>query len=669
MITIYINNIKLKINKNLTILQACNRLKIELPKFCFQENLQIAGNCRMCLVEVENIPKPVAACAMPINNNMKIFTNTALVQKARENILEFLLINHPLDCPICDQSSECDLQDQLFVFGSDRTRFFFNKRKVEDKYAGFFIKMVMNRCIHCSRCVRFIRKFSNKDNLGINGRGNKAEINFYNNNIFNSDFSGNLIDLCPVGALTSKTYAFKTRVWEIEKKEGIDILDSICSNIRVDIYNNEILRILPKNNIKINKEWISNRTRFFFDSLKYQRILFPLIKKENIFKKISWYKALNILNNKIILEDSSNIKSIIGDLIDLESLFLFKKLLNKNAIYNIFFEKTLNKEIKINSDITNNFLFNNSFYDLKKKDICLIINIDINKEIPIFDLSLIENLKKNNFEIAFIGHRNIFNYPVTFLGLTSDILKNILIGKHFFCKKLIKAKNPLILFGENSIYNKNILYFIDFLKKVLNKDNINFLNSTNIFTNFLEINFFNHVLKDNKTKISYLFNTNLKKNILKKKQEFIIYQGHHFTNDAQNSNLILPGLTFLEKKGTYLNFKGDIQRNNKLINNKIEQKNDFIIFKYIYKLILNKNIIKKNKNTYIVMKKLLPYLTKKQITILKNNNYILYKKNNKINLYFLNSLIKNYYYRNILEEYSKNLINYKKTLKKNNFYK
>ena len=235
MIEISINNIKLKVNKNLTVLQACNIVKIEIPKFCFQENLQIAGNCRMCLVEIENSPKPVASCAMPITPNMKIFTNTPLVQKARESVLEFLLINHPLDCPICDQASECDLQDQTMLFGSDRSRFFFKKRGVEDKYCGPFIKTIMTRCIHCTRCVRFAKEICGIDDLGTTGRGNKTEINFYYPKIFNSEFSGNLVDLCPVGALTSKPYSFKARSWELKRREGIDILDSIVSNIQVNI--------------------------------------------------------------------------------------------------------------------------------------------------------------------------------------------------------------------------------------------------------------------------------------------------------------------------------------------------------------------------------------------------------------------------------------------------
>ncbi len=671
MITVYINGIKLKINKNLTVLQACNNLKIEIPKFCFQENLQIAGNCRMCLVEIENSPKPVASCAMPVMNNMKIFTDTPLVQKARESVLEFLLINHPLDCPICDQASECDLQDQTLIFGSDRSRFFFKKRVVEDKYCGPFIKTIMTRCIHCTRCVRFANEVCGIDDLGTTGRGNKTEINFYYQNIFNSEFSGNLIDLCPVGALTSKPFTFKARSWELKKKEGIDILDGIGSNIKIDIFNNEVIRILPKTNFNINKEWISNKTRFFFDSLKYQRLKYPLLKnKNNQFQKISWSKALNILNNKLNTTDSSKISALIGDLIDLESLFLLKKNLNKLGISNISFENFLNNNLKINSDITNNFLFNNNLKSIEKSDLCLIVNSDIRKEGSILNIHLINRLKKGNFEVAYIGHNNDFTFPIKNLGLTNDVLLQILLGKHDFCKKLKKAKNPVIIFGENILNQKNGFLLQNKFKnlKVFNNKNINFFNSKTGFINFLEINFNNSKLKtNNNSKIYYLFNTNLKEKLKKEEEVFYIYQGHHFTEDAQNSNLILPGLTFLEKKGTYINVEGFIQKNDQILNLDTEQRKDAIIFKYLYKFLLNKNQLKKEKNSFLIFKELLPYLVKKKLKII--NSIEEKRKFTKINMNFLNSLSKNYYYSNILEQYSKILINSKKIIKNNNNFK
>nr|YP_010394677.1 NADH dehydrogenase subunit 11 [Phytophthora quercina]DAZ89114.1 TPA_asm: NADH dehydrogenase subunit 11 [Phytophthora quercina] len=662
MIDIYINNIKLKVNKNLTVLQACNNFKIEIPKFCFQENLQIAGNCRMCLVEIENSPKPVASCAMPLIPNMKIFTNTPLVQKARESVLEFLLINHPLDCPICDQASECDLQDQTMIFGSDRSRFFFKKRGVEDKYCGPFIKTIMTRCIHCTRCVRFANEICGIDNLGTTGRGNKTEINFYYQKIFNSEFSGNLVDLCPVGALTSKPYTFKARSWELKKKEGVDILDGIGSNIKIDIFNNEIVRILPKTNFNINKEWISNKTRYFFDSLKYQRLKYPLLKDDkNNFHKISWFKALNLINQKLITTDSSNIKSIIGDLTDLESLFLLKKNLNKLGISNVIYERFMNnKNIKINSDLTSNFLFNNTLKSIEESDLCLIIGSDIRKEGSILNIHLINRLKKGNFKVAYIGNKINFTYTIKHLGLTFSTLINIILGKHLFCKDLKKSKKPLIIIGENIINQKNGLYLLSKLKNLsfLN-NNINFFNSQTSLINFFEINFTKSQNLLNNSKLYYLFNTNLQNKLKISKNNFIIYQGHHFTKDAQNSNLILPGLTFLEKNGIYINLEGFIQKNEQILNLYTEQRKDSIIYRNIYKFLIKKNQSKLN--SFLKLQDILPYLLKKKIKII--NNFSFNKKYLKININFLNSLIKNKYYTNILEQYSKILINSNKIIK------
>ena len=662
MIEIYINNIKLKVNKNLTVLQACNNFKIEIPKFCFQENLQIAGNCRMCLVEIENSPKPVASCAMPLMSNMKIFTNTPLVQKARESVLEFLLINHPLDCPICDQASECDLQDQTMIFGSDRSRFFFKKRGVEDKYCGPFIKTIMTRCIHCTRCVRFSNEICGIDDLGTTGRGNKTEINFYYPKIFNSEFSGNLVDLCPVGALTSKPYSFKARSWELKKKEGIDILDSIGSNITIDIFNNEIVRILPKTNFNINKEWISNKTRYFFDSLKYQRLKYPLLKdNNNNFYKISWVEALNIINTKLIQTDSSKIKSVIGNLTDLESIFLLKKILNKLGILNIHYENCINnKKKKINSDLTSNFLFNNTLKSIEESDLCLIINSDIRKEGSILNIHLINRLKKGNFKIAYIGNKNNFTYPIKHLGLTFNTVLNIFLGKHSFCKDLKKAKKPLIFIGQNVLNQKNGFYLLSKLKNLsIFKNNINFFNSETSLINFFEITFLKKNNFFNDSKLYYLFNTNLQKKLKISKNSFVIYQGHHFTKDAQNSNLILPGLTFLEKNGMYINLEGSIQKNEQILNLKTEQRKDSIIYRNIYKFLLKKNQSKLN--NFFKIKDILPYLLKKKIKIINNFNFN--NKYLKININFLDSLIKNTYYTNILEQYSKILINSNKIIK------
>jgi NADH-quinone oxidoreductase chain G len=285
LLTLKINDFIYKFTKQWTVLQACILNNYDIPRFCYHEKLSIAGNCRMCLIEEVKQFKPLAACSIIITNNMNLYTHTIKTKKSREAVLEFLLINHPLDCPICDQGGECDLQDQTLLFGSDRGRFYEYKRAVENKECGPLIKTIMNRCIHCTRCVRFINELAGNNQLGITGRGYKMEIGFYIDNFLDSEVSGNIIDLCPVGALTSKPYAFKGRPWELKSFDFIDFFDSFHSNIKIEIRNEKIMRILPKINDFINEEWITDKIRFCYDGLRIQRLYYPILKKNNIFLK------------------------------------------------------------------------------------------------------------------------------------------------------------------------------------------------------------------------------------------------------------------------------------------------------------------------------------------------------------------------------------------------
>ena len=671
MIPIIINGVKLNVKKNITVLQACNSLNIQIPKFCFQENLKIAGNCRMCLVEIKNSPKPVASCAMPVMPNMVIFTNTPLVQKARESVLEFILINHPLDCPICDQASECDLQDQTLIFGSDKSRFFYKKkRSVEDKNIGPFIKTIMTRCIHCTRCVRFADEICRNDYFGTTGRGNFTEINFYDKNIFYSEFSGNLIDLCPVGALTSKPYAFKARAWELTKKEGVDILDAMGSNINVDVLKNNIVRILPKTNVNINKEWINNKTRFFFDSLKYQRITKPLLRTTEGFKEISWQEVFENLNKEIFSRDSSKIQSVIGNLTDLESQFIFKKNLNQLGINNISYLYPNKKENLFNSDLSSNFLFNNSLKNIENSDLCLLLNTDIRNEGSILNIHLINRIQKGNFDIASIGPKYNYTYPVENLGLNLNTLFNIIQGKHSFCKKLKKAKNPMIIIGTNFFYqNKESSFIIEKFKNLsfLKNTNFNILQTQSSYLNFLEIFNKKYNFENITSNLYYLFNTDINKNLKKNfinKNDYVIYQGHHFNLDAQKANIILPGLTFLEKEGIYINTEGFIQKNNSILKIKTLQKADSNIFKYLYIFIKKQNQLNNKKNLYLDFNNIYSYLFKNKLNIINiyKNYTIKIKQIKKYNMY---NIKKNLYIENILEIHSKILMQSKIILKKN----
>ena len=323
---IKINGNDIEFQKGMTVLQACELADVEIPRFCYHEKLSIAGNCRMCLVELEKSPKPIASCAMPAAEGMNIKTNTAFIEKARKGVMEFLLANHPLDCPVCDQGGECDLQDQSMYYGVDKSRFVENKRQVKEKYMGPLIKTQMTRCIHCTRCVRFATEIAGVPEIGAIGRGENMEITTYLEKAMESELSANVIDLCPVGALTSKPYAFEARPWELKKTESIDVMDAVGSNIRVDSYNWEVKRILPRLNNEINEEWISDKTRYSCDGLLKQRLDIPYVKKNNKLQKSSWEEVISILVEKIKTINPNEIGGHIGDMINLENALGFKNL-------------------------------------------------------------------------------------------------------------------------------------------------------------------------------------------------------------------------------------------------------------------------------------------------------------------------------------------------------
>jgi NADH-quinone oxidoreductase chain G len=330
-INLSIDGINVQVTEGSSVLQACEVLGLEIPRFCFHERLLIAGNCRMCLVEIEKSPKPQASCAVPAMPGMKVFTNTPLVKKAREGVLEFLLLNHPLDCPICDQGGECDLQDQAMIYGSDRSRFMEKKRGVEDKNLGPLIKTIMTRCIHCTRCVRFATEVAGVEVLGTTSRGIDTEIGTYVEKMFKSELSGNIIDLCPVGALTSKPYAFTSRPWELKTTESIDTLDSTGSNIRIDTRGTEIMRIIPRLNEDINEEWISDKTRFSYDGLKRQRLTRPMVRKGGNLVPVDWVEAFTYISKKLKTIKPQNIGGVLGGSVDVETAFALKEFLQSQG--------------------------------------------------------------------------------------------------------------------------------------------------------------------------------------------------------------------------------------------------------------------------------------------------------------------------------------------------
>ena len=367
---ILINGKEIEFEKGMTVLQACELAEVEIPRFCYHEKLSIAGNCRMCLVEMEKSAKPIASCAMPAAEGMNIKTNTAFVEKARKGVMEFLLANHPLDCPVCDQGGECDLQDQSLHYGVDKSRFMENKREVSEKYMGPLIKTQMTRCIHCTRCIRFATEVAGIPEIGAIGRGENMEITTYLEKSMESELSANVIDLCPVGALTSKPYAFEARPWELKKTESIDVMDAVGSNIRVDTYNWEVKRILPRLNNDINEEWISDKTRYACDGLSKQRLDLPYVKKDNKLEKSSWEKAISIIEKKLKELDPSEIAGHVGDMVNLESSLAFKKLFNNLNSSNLEFRE---KKFYINPKDKINYIFNSSINGIEESDLILLV--------------------------------------------------------------------------------------------------------------------------------------------------------------------------------------------------------------------------------------------------------------------------------------------------------
>ena len=458
-----------------TILQACEKVGIYIPRFCYSESLSIAGNCRMCLVEIEKSPKLMPACAIKVAPDMKIYTKTNLVKKTRESILEFLLINHPLDCPICDQGGECDSQDQAMIYGSDRGRFYEYKRSMEDKNGGPLIKTIMTRCIHCTRCIRFATEVAGIEVYGTSGRGKGMEVGTYISTLFNSELSGNVIDLCPVGALTSKPYAFTVRPWELKSIESIDVLDGIGSNIRIDIKGSELMRILPKANDLINQQWINDKTRFSYDGLKTQRLHFPMVKEENSkkFIPISWKHSLKLLkkkmnsygigvDDKIFLDNVKKPKmmGVIGEFIDQQGTLMFKKFFNKLGYSDIYLQKFSNKlSYNIDLDFRHNYLLNRQLQEFDvlkdKQDIDRILLIGVNPRYEASSLNVRLRqlfLRKNgSLAITSIGAPLDLTYEHEHIGNNINTLRLLAYGKHLSTTSFLFSKNPLSIIGINSL--------------------------------------------------------------------------------------------------------------------------------------------------------------------------------------------------------------------------
>lgn len=664
-LNIKLNDKKLEVNNNYNIIQICNENNIDIPKFCYCEKLSIAGNCRMCLVEVKGSIKPVASCSIPIANNMVIFTNTKMVKKAREGIIEFILLNHPLDCPICDQGGECDLQDQSLIFGSDKGRFYEYKRSVNDKNCGPLIKTLMTRCIHCTRCIRYMDEIAGVNNLGIIGRGKNMEISNFLKNIIKSEISGNVIDLCPVGALTSKPYSFVSRPWEIVSYKTIDINDIMHVNIRVDIRDINILRILPTFKKNLNENLISDITRFGYDGYKNYRISYPFIKLENESKFISksWLDILSILKKKIM---NKKINYFLGNFLDTEVSVVLKKLTNKHGNFTI---NSLNNKFNL-ADFRNNYLFNNKdFYNLKNYDNIILVSLNLRIENPILNYKLKYLSDKNILNILNIGSNFNINYFSYNFNNNIKEFYNFIEGKSYINNILMKTENNLLILSSDFLENLkfsnfNLVYLKKYLDKFLNlkisihnNNNVNILeNEFNLLNNINNFNDYSYKNFNNNNEIIYVLNSdNL--NLKKKKKDFLIYQGHSLNEHKflNKFDIILPSVNFLEKNSLYVNFFGMLQNTNFIL---YPPKNSRVDWKIIY--FLNKLIINSSQNFIINLKSI------KEICYRYNffNNLVfcnLEFKINNIKLVLYNNIIKktltNFYKLNQILKSSKIMLN------------
>ena len=467
---IIVNNKEIEFEEGMTVLQACELAGAEIPRFCYHERLSIAGNCRMCLVEMEKSAKPIASCAMPATDGMKIKTNTPFVDKARKGVMEFLLANHPLDCPVCDQGGECDLQDQSLFYGFDNSRYKENKRQVSEKHMGPLIKTQMTRCIHCTRCIRFATEVAGIPELGATGRGEDMEITTYLEKSMESELSANVIDLCPVGALTSKPYAFEARPWDLKKTETIDVMDAVGSNIRVDTYGWEVKRVLPRVNEDINEEWISDKTRYACDGLLKQRLDTPYIRKDGKLEKTSWNEALNFFIKKIKSFSPQEIAGIIGDLADLEMIYSFKSFFNK-SLGSTNLECRDNKTY-INPEERINYIFNSTINGIEESDFILLVGSNPRLEATIVNARIRKAYLKNKTKIYSIGNPGDLTYPYQNIGNNTSIIKEIISGSHEISKKIKKAKRPIIIIGESGLDGEKGKYVLEGFKNFLVKNNL-----------------------------------------------------------------------------------------------------------------------------------------------------------------------------------------------------
>ena len=558
-----------------TVLQACEAAGREIPIFCFHPRLNIAGNCRMCLVEMEKSPKPIASCAMPAADGMVIKTDTPQVHKARKGVLELLLINHPLDCPICDQGGECDLQDLTLFYGPDHSRYKENKRPVADKYLGPLVSTHMTRCIHCTRCIRFLNEVAGVEELGACSRGEHMEITTWIEAALSSELQGNIIDLCPVGALNSKPYEYKARTWELKKTESVDVLDAVGCNIRIDSRGNEVMRVLPRLNEDVNEEWISDKTRFSYDGLKKRRLDVPMVKKDGKLQPASWQEALSAVARRLNGVPGERIAAIVGDLVDLEAMTVLKDLMAQLGSPNLDCRQD---GAKLGEGGRAGWLFNSTIAGIEQADVCLLIGCDPRHEAPVLNARIRKRWRQGLFRVARIGAPVDLTYPVEELGAGTQTLQELVDGRIGFIDVLKGAKKPLIIVGPGAVARSDgaaVLAAARALAEACGAVQDEWCGFNVLHTAASRVGGLDLGILPGKggrdvagildgassgaIEVVYLLGAD-ELDTSRLGNAFVIYQGHHGDRGAIAADVILPGAAYTEKHATYVNLEGRPQR-------------------------------------------------------------------------------------------------------------
>ncbi len=664
MLKLKVNDIEVEVEEGLTVLQACEKAGVEIPRFCYHEKLSIAGNCRMCLVEMEKSPKPIASCAMPAAEGMVIKTNTPKIEKSRKGVMEFLLANHPLDCPVCDQGGECDLQDQSMFYGIDKSRFKENKRTVPDKNMGPLIKTQMTRCIHCTRCIRFATEIAGVPELGAIGRGEDMQITTYLEKSVQSELSGNVIDLCPVGALTSKPYVFEARPWELKKTETIDVMDAVGSNIRVDTYDWEVKRVLPIINEDINEEWISDKTRYACDGLLNQRLDTPHIKYNNKFEKASWAEVYKIIKSKIENTDKKKIGGFVGDLINMEASYIFKEFFDRTINSNKYETRSSNHFIDISK--RENYLFNSKINGIEESDLILLIGTNPRFEATMLNARIRKAYLGNKLKIVSLNDVGDLTYPYQSLNGKLQIIKDIIENNHELSKEIIESNKPMIIFGESFLRSNSAEYLFKSVKKFLidnNKFNeewnpLNLISTDASTVGNLDLDIIDQTnetlndLNENNFELVFLLGQdNLK---FDKKNEFVIYIGSHGDNGAELADIILPAAAYTEQSGYYTNLEGKIQKAYKASYPPGDAREDWQIINDLAEFMNNRKLFNDKAELESSMFNYLKLKNNKQDSIIDNEI-----NPNKFKNEDLRVITKDYYFSNVIARSSKTMLNCK----------